>query len=144
MHYLLTGKSVMFHHSSFPQAPGKAAFFSWLSLGLGGTKSCYGQLQKPLGIFVVLFTSCLGCGTAPWTELLTHRSCFSLGMCLPWVSHIFLGQQCLEAAWGALINPEKSQGHNPLLRPVLLQNIHPFPSAAAAALEQSGFGNRES
>lgn len=46
-------------------------------------------------------------------------------------------------AWGALINPDKSQGHKALLRPVLLQTIPPFPSAAAAGLEQPGFGSGE-
>ena len=72
-------------------------------------------------------TSCLGGGTAPRTEPLAHSSCLSLGRCLHRASCIFLGQRGSEAAWGALRNPAKSQGLNPLLRPVLLQTVPLFP-----------------
>lgn len=94
--------------------------------GVGGTKACHGQVLSSLGVFVLLFTACLDGGTAPGTEPLTHRSCLSLGRCLHQVSNIS-GQWGLEAAWGALTNPAKSQGLKPLLRPVLLQTAPLFP-----------------
>lgn len=75
----------------------------------------------------------LWCRTPPWwwhSPSLTGAAGPSLG-----IPHL-LGA----TAWGTLINPDKSQGHNALLRPVLLQTIPPFPSAAAAGLEQPGNG----
>lgn len=140
--------SVMFCYSSSSQAPGKATWGIYFPhLPLGGR----GDQIPPRAGTKFLWCFCAAVHLLPWwchspRDAAPHPQELHVPgeVPPPGIPHL-LRQPSLEAAWGALTNPAKSQHLNPLLRPVLLQTVPPLSLFLLQQVWSSlGFGKRDS